>query len=277
MFTLWQNVVNLTACKYCMDLKKKRTMPFQGLRLLMILGVVCLHTYMHPVFGAGEELVSFFFVISGFLYKNRLPWKQFVWHKVKQIYPFYWLVLLMTLMVAMVRGQHVFNGNLIWHILLVQSWIPQDDLTFAFSYVGASWFLSSLLFCYIFASPTYKFITKISKKSALLLLLFAFIMVCSFRIYESTYRFGVWMAYASPYFRFLEYFMGMTLNHLTKGLQYRCLPYKCEFVSILLLFVYCSFITMQICGGATSIIHAGMIAYVYCFNSKVIHLLLGND
>ena len=82
----------------------ERTLPFQGLRVLMIMGVMCLHTYQYPVFGAGEELVSFFFVLSGFLYKDKLSWKSFMLHKFKQIFPFYWICLGIVLFISFIRG-----------------------------------------------------------------------------------------------------------------------------------------------------------------------------
>lgn len=51
----------------------ERTLPFQGLRVLMIMGVMCLHTYQYPVFGAGEELVSFFLFFPDFYIKTNYP------------------------------------------------------------------------------------------------------------------------------------------------------------------------------------------------------------
>lgn len=38
----------------------ERTLPLQGIRVMLMLGIVLLHTYKNPVFGNAFQLVSFF-------------------------------------------------------------------------------------------------------------------------------------------------------------------------------------------------------------------------
>lgn len=255
----------------------ERTLPFQGLRVLMIMGVMCLHTYQYPVFGAGEELVSFFFVLSGFLYKDKLSWKSFMLHKFKQIFPFYWICLGIVLFISFIRGAPIWKStDLIYHLFLVQSWIPKKDLSFAFGYVGAAWFLSSLWFCYLLTPFLYKLINSLSLRKTIFAFVLLYVLICICRCREYIFTYGIWMAYVSPLFRLCEYMMGMLLVHYLKGKSYKPLSNKVDILSILTLILYCSIIKYQLLGGASSIAHSCMIAYVYCLNSKVIHLFLSN-
>lgn len=227
----------------------QRTVSFQGLRVLMILGVVCLHTYMRPIFGAGEELVSFFFVVSGFLYKDETSWIQFISHKFKKLFPFYWLVLMLVVLIQFVRNQNVLNVGFLGHLFLLQSWVPSVSLTYAFKYVGAAWFLSSLMFCYLLAGPLYKMIRKFSKKNVLVIFCLAYLSICLCRYFEHGIVYGVWMAYACPIFRLLEYIMGMIASYMMAKTRYAKCSIKMEILSICVLIFYVINICSQTFGG----------------------------
>jgi peptidoglycan/LPS O-acetylase OafA/YrhL len=143
----------------------ERTLAIQGLRLLFITDIVFGHA-SHTFLGGGGAECSFFFVVSGFLFAQKpIPYKEYLWRKAKHIYPPYWICLILLILGFVVKGTiHKLEPgwDILPHIFLVQSWIPVIDAYF-FKYLGTSWFLSSLLFCYIVAPHVYKFVVKFKK------------------------------------------------------------------------------------------------------------------
>lgn len=106
-----------------------RTLPIQGFRVLLMIGIVLLHTYGNkPILGGGNELVFFFFVVSGFLYRDKLIWKKYIMKKMLALFPAYWIVLLIHCMMSMLGGVNKFTIDIIPYALLIQSWIPQESV-----------------------------------------------------------------------------------------------------------------------------------------------------
>lgn len=254
----------------------ERTLPFQGLRVILMFGIVAYHIYPTPLFGSGSDLVSFFFVISGFLYRDKLPWNSFVWKKVKGIYPVYWIVLFLSILIAIIRRQYQFNWDILPHLVLLQSWIPVSDMQFTIGYVGASWFLSSLMFCYLISPYCYPAVQKITKVSTFGMIMICYGLICMSIYFRDDYPFGDWMAYFSPIVRAMEYLIGMMLYRIVRNVSYKHLTVKCELLSVILLFIYFYCIKMQVFGGASVVLHAFVLILIFLFHSRVINILLAN-
>lgn len=219
----------------------ERTLPLQGLRVLLMVGIVCLHVYQHPVFGDGRELVSFFFVVSGFLYRDKLSWKKYLKKKAIGVYPIFWIVLLLSEVICYIRGGNNLNWDIIPHILLLQSWIP--DLWFSFAYVGVAWFVSSLMFCYAVSPYIYKYVSGISMKKALLGILALSVFICGadgcrVDFYNQHFAFIEWLTYVNPIFCMMEYTVGMLLWKMIEDTQYVRLKTKYEPFVVVLLAIY---------------------------------------
>ncbi|MCM1006209.1 MAG: acyltransferase [Prevotella sp.] len=106
--------------------------------------------------------VSFFFILSGFvLYKahadkietGNYSQREFMTNRLIRIYPLHLLCLSFTLLLIYFcrTDCHPTAAQLIPNILLIQSWFPSWNIHFALN--GVSWFLSSLMFCYLFFIP----------------------------------------------------------------------------------------------------------------------------
>ena len=104
-------------------------------------------------FDAGGDCgVAFFFMLSGFVcslgYGHRLRegtfnYAGFIWKRFMKLYPLHLLCLLFYLVVS----HSPLDLKVLLNILLLQSWVPDAD--WYFSCNSVSWFLSSLLFCYL--------------------------------------------------------------------------------------------------------------------------------
>ena len=241
-----------------------RTLPIQGFRVLLMMGIVLLHTYDNkPVFGGGNELVSFFFVVSGFLYRDKLIWKKYIVKKMLALFPAYWIILLIHCMMSMLGGVNKFTIDIIPYALLVQSWIPQESVFYALKYVGVAWFLSSLLFCYILSPLCYRLILRFFSNKSLPLMIFFYLCVLACMELDKSFSLGGWLAYISPFTRLLEYLMGMCLWSAIKNKQQVHLPKRKDILAIFFVVIYFCLIYFQILGGGTSIIQILLIAVIF--------------
>ena len=200
----------------------ERTLPLQGLRVLLMLGIVMLHTYHKPILGTGRECVSFFIIVSGFLYRDALPWKQYMRKKAIGIFPVFWIVLMLSEVICLLRGGNNIDWSIIPHILLLQSWYP--NLYFSFDYVGVAWFVSSLMFCYVVSPMLYRRVKTMGMKSSFLCMASLFVCLVaadSFRvpIEDSRYAFREWLCYANPLYCLMEYMIGMLLWKVSEAVS----------------------------------------------------------
>ena len=132
------------------------------------------------LFSGGNELVSFFFVVSGFLYRDKLIWKKYIVKKMLALFPAYWIILLIHCMMSMLGGVNKFTIDIIPYALLVQSWIPQESVFYALKYVGVAWFLYSLLFCYILSPICHRLILRCFSNKSLPLMIFFYLFLIHF-------------------------------------------------------------------------------------------------
>lgn len=189
---------------------------FQGLRLIALAGIVLGHLGKVWI-GGGVELCTFFFILSGFLFKqnNVSDYWGYVKRKITQIFPVYWFCLSLYLLLALLRGnaeQSRIGWDFIPHLLLIQSWIPAADM-FAMRYLGLAWFLSSLLFCYFVAPLLY----RIMSENRWSILVFPIILVLCRRCAELTPGFSSWITYICPLVRALELAVGMGLGIILRN------------------------------------------------------------
>lgn len=175
----------------------------QSLRLLGIITIVAGHAGL--MLWGGGDWCSFFFILSGFLYKTDAgslkDYGSYILRKAKSIYPVYWFCLFCYILLAYIRGceeQYAIGWDFIPHLALVQSWVPGVE---PMAYLGPAWFLSSLLFCYCL-SPVVKKLISATWWSILPVIVLYFLWA----------RIFCFNSYVSPFYRLIEYAFGMYLS-----------------------------------------------------------------
>lgn len=176
--------------------------------------------------------VSFFFILSGFItgyssfgkkikFGIKEIFKEMI-KKLKKIYPLYFMTTLATILLSPIPtyiSTHSFNLlkieliKLIKNLLLIQSWFNNDY----FSYCGVGWFLSTIMFLYLFNVPFKALLNKINK-SKFRYLIFS-ILFFSIIFIEILYVYSVrntnleFYAYIFPISRLAEYLSAMILGY----------------------------------------------------------------
>lgn len=251
----------------------ERTLALQGLRFLFITDIVFGHAGNMFLGGGGAEC-SFFFVVSGFLFTLKpIPYKEYIWKKAKHIYPPYWICLALLLMGFLVKGTMYKlepGWDIIPHLFLIQSWIPVTDAWF-FKYLGTSWFLSSLLFCYIVAPILYKLVIKF-QKFAILQIVVTCLIICI--LLEVSTPYVSWLTYASPIIRTCEFLLGMQVKMMLKDVPYK--ESQFALFTPILFIAYIAILRYTHWGYHYSFIHAFVIGWLWLFRSHIANYILGN-
>ena len=127
-----------------------------GWRAVFALMIVLFHVGVAGLEEMTWAGVSFFLMASGFLLamKHRFQqldgpsYHQFAWRHAAKLYPLHWLALAMWIVgLALIGILAVEPVSLVLNATLLQSWSLTHSIYF--SYNKFSWFLSTLLFCYL--------------------------------------------------------------------------------------------------------------------------------
>ena len=254
---------------------RTRTSSFQGMRIIAILGIVLLHA--GKSIGDVGCLVSFFFVLSGFLYHDHNSIKEYYSHCLKKIFPIYWLTFLIDFIL---HNRSVSNG-IIPHLFLLQTYWPMPEvpggLPYYYEYLGVSWFLSCLLFCYLVAPFISRIICKIQRDHLFLFLALLVFGIAFYLNLEIPDTYQKWAWYTSPYFRCMEYCTGMILSFILTDSKF-IVP-ATNHCSVLLgivclLAYYCSYLFIHT--NLWVIPNLFIILFIYTFNPAWCSKLLGN-
>jgi peptidoglycan/LPS O-acetylase OafA/YrhL len=181
----------------------------QSLRFIFVMMIFMSHFDYRDIrgFDAGGDCgVAFFFILSGFVcslgYGQRIcegvfRYGDFLWKRLKKLYPLHLLCLLFFLLVS----QTTLDLKVLVNALLLQSWVPDPDWYFSCNKV--SWFLSSLLFCYV----VFPFVYRHLSRSLTLAVLLAYVTVCLLIPYNQVNA----VLYVFPLVRFVDFYLGMLL------------------------------------------------------------------
>lgn len=160
-------------------MRRSRIDSFNSLRALACLTILGYHMHLTSI---GHMFVTIFFVLSGFLsvYNHidgfdtgRITARgcfDYARDKALKLYPLYFLTLLVPLagqIYGAVNGMVAAKAvalKLGASLLLVQSWIPINDVYFGLN--GAAWYLSSLIFVYFMFPVVLRFIKKLRSGAA---------------------------------------------------------------------------------------------------------------
>ncbi|MBL0358069.1 MAG: acyltransferase [Chitinophagaceae bacterium] len=178
-------------------------------------------------FAEGYVGVSFFFMLSGFIlclnYKDKLindqiSLKDFWVARMARIYPLHLFTLLIAIPVSFsgfLTGKFFWLGKLVMNVFLLQSFVPDNEVYFAFN--GTAWSISDELFFY---------------------LLFPFLVMAFFK-YGRSFRLGMYVLplmipvgiyfapdtiqhhffYINPMARVVDFLIGILLYHVYEKLR----------------------------------------------------------
>lgn len=183
----------------------------QSLRFIFMMMIFMSHFAYRDIraFDAGGDCgVAFFFLLSGFvcslaygpkISNGSFHYGRFLWNRLKKLYPLHLLCLLFYLLVS----RAPLDGKVLMNVLLLQSWIPNMDYYFACNSV--SWFLSTLMFCYVLFPLLYRWLSwPFTVLAALICVAFyAFTPVDQVNA----------VLYVNPLVRWIDFYWGMLLCH----------------------------------------------------------------
>lgn len=202
-----------------------RITNLQSLRFIFILMVFASHIdWGGNKFDYGGECgVSFFFILSGFVLsigygkrieQNSFNRNSFLKKQIIKIYPLHLLTMATVLVLNARIGQYDNPFLLIVHILLLQSWLPDESYYFVTN--SLSWFLSDILFFYIMFPFLYRKLTVFTRqKLAISILAVMFIwLAIALSIQEKKVNA---ILYASPATRLIDFSIGIILYRVYKS------------------------------------------------------------
>ncbi len=187
-------------------------------------GVFALMIVLFHVGATGlEEMtwagVTFFLMASGFLLAMKHPFEQldgpsycrFAWRHAAKLFPLHWLTLVMWIVALAILGMLTIKPvALALNTTLLHSWSLCHSIYF--SYNKFSWFLSTLLFCYLCYPLLARWFMPMrlhNKAIAVAVLAVIDIVVLAF-----TDDYSRTALYVFPPVRLIDFLIGMTLAHL---------------------------------------------------------------
>lgn len=202
----------------------------QGIRGYAIMMVVLWH--LNSIFPGnlpafGDRGVEFFFLLSGFLIGIKYYYSgelycissslSYAVKKGRAIYPLYVLSMtpfILLLIVAILQHEKsIIEGIVVIasHLLYCQSWIPSETVFWSLN--GATWFLSSLLFCYITTFFYFKLLQKINLK---VMIVGIFFIKFTWEALVSLVvpQYFIYLTYIFPVYRSLDFAIGLCLGIL---------------------------------------------------------------
>lgn len=251
---------------------KERTRNFQGLRFLFLIGIAAMHGKM-TFLGEGGHLCSFFFIISGFFYKQPQDLKQYYIRKITKLFPFYWLCMILYFILF---GWKI-KWDIIPHLFLLQSFFPAPNTAmYYYKYLGVAWFLSSLWFCYLISPFIHKKIfSKVNERNSVLAVIILLLAIYVMRSIPFTSPSKNWWFYINPAYRFLEYSIGVFLKKAIENKEQIELPHP-NLVSFVVFVLYFTYLHLKLPMLNTILLHTVIIYFMYVYKSPLIDAVFGN-
>ncbi|VEG71526.1 Acyltransferase family [[Pasteurella] aerogenes] len=233
----------------------------QGLRFIAFTLVFFNHSWSlissGKIFDYGARGVEIFFILSGYLiaynYSSRInninntSWLSCLYYLKSKLKKFYFLHLFTFFIAVYVLGSNFTNNfeyvtNALLTLLMLKSWYQPA----MFSFNGATWFISSMLFCWLFVPKIAIFFKD--KSNSILFFYFIILFLIKLTIDTLVFRNGVRLPetislYVFPPYRFIDFLLGYLSFLLFRDFQLRNSSFiKISFLQsiflIVILFVY---------------------------------------
>ena len=191
-----------------------------GWRAVFALMIVLFHvgvTGLEEMTWAG---VSFFFMASGMLLTMKYPfnrldggtYKRFARRHAAKLFPLHWLVLALWLLVLALAGALMVKPlALSLNALLLQSWSLVHSIYYSYNHF--SWFLSTLLFCYLCYPLLAKWFLPLRLRYKLIILAVLAIIEFVILAVMGSDDYNRTALYVFPPMRLVDFLIGMTLIH----------------------------------------------------------------
>ena len=281
-----------------MDVKnhnnQSRIKSLDGLKVIMLFLIFCWHTPENPTGVIGKPIVDLgaracevLFIISGFLvgynhYHNLIPatlkdsW-NYVLRKIAKIWPLHLICFLIVFIYLVSINQFTFNisdiFSAITNIFLLQAWTNNP-----FSFNGATWFLSALLFCYIM-SPLLMSVFKKSKQ--VIIVTFVSCIVIRLLLELCNIDFFLLNFHTSPIIRCIEFYIGMlmvpeyfNLKDTFNDDQNTSLVMSVVEILITLLYIILTTKMERIWIRGYFVLNACVLVFIYALNSGILSRIL---
>ena len=266
----------------------------QGLRGIFALCVLLSHCYFLSDYGQSNLVfengfrrlanVGFFFMVAGFFaYKSTREEGFFTYMKRKllRIYPLHILLLIALVGKQLITGSFVPDTNniisLVLTSLLLQSWVPNVTIVTLFNTV--SWFLSSLLFCYIVLYWIKKFTKQNAKHLYIITAVLLLVKVIASLAIQDT-DIGYYWLYLCPLAGLVDVLIGACLAVLTSKIKLsQMVVGTLQIVAIVLIvgtFMLKSITPQNITRGFLTILANAMLVFAFSVETKVSTAILGN-
>lgn len=199
----------------------------QSLRFIFILMVFHHHFFSNPqIVPFGTFPVCFFFILSGYVmsigYADKVispsfQYKPYIKRRLIRILPLniFSLFLYLTIPIFYDISRHQLNLSsylyFIPDIFLIQAWVPLKSVYFSGNAVA--WFLSAMLFCYLVFPYLLKFLSEKKGKILFFITIIAYFFIIQFIEDEKIHA----LVYISPFFRVLDFMIGIMLYFSIKG------------------------------------------------------------
>ena len=187
-----------------------------GWRAVFALMIVLFHvgaTSFEEMTWAG---VTFFLMASGFLLTLKYPfeeldgtsYRRFAWNHASKLFPLHWLTLGLWLVAMALLGLLAIKPlTLALNATLLHSWSLMHSIYFSFN--KFSWFLSTLLFCYLCYPLLAKWFTPLPMRVKVIIL--AILVIIDFAILAGTDDYSRTALYVFPPVRLVDFMIGMVL------------------------------------------------------------------
>lgn len=159
-----------------------------------------------------------FMLLSGFVlhltYKDKKLTeikhaKMFYIKRLIGIIPLYYTIAFLHIVSDMLRGRTNIMDELLLFPIEVLGLQSVFTSLFAYSHNGGTWFISCILICYALFPFLQSIILQISQRKRIIALLFCFMVLLYSPIIQ--HKFGLADLYSNPFFRFLEFSVGVIL------------------------------------------------------------------
>ena len=275
------------------ELRTQNIRSFTGIKVLALFLIFYQHSNMPLLpFGLGSRMCELLFVLSGFLVgynkfhkEIEYSWSTGINYVVSKLIIFYPLhILIVILRCILEYKSFVFTNTwikLILSLLLITPWFPNEEVFFCFN--GSSWFLCSLLFCYLL-SPL--FIRLMKSKKVLIIFIIVFIVRLSIDVIQETDVIFVTLhTHVNPFVRSLEFFMGMLLvpifmdckqkiYHISKLL--RIVIFSFIEISACIILFYLMYSYLNICFKTYYVLLFCMNIFIFAFDEGIFSKILGS-
>ena len=195
-----------------------------GWRAVFALMIVLFHVGITGLEEATWAGVTFFFMASGFLLSMKYPFKQldakgyrtFAWRHAIKLFPLNWLTLVIWLVAMALLGMLVIKPlTLALNATLLHSWSLCHSIYFSFN--KFSWFLSTLLFCYLCYPLLARWYQPLPMRVKLIII--AVLAIIDFAVLAGSDDYWRTALYVFPPVRLIDFIIGMTLAKAVPSIQ----------------------------------------------------------